>query len=79
MGNNWTTVAPDGRNYIYGAEQNESYDSSTNYKTFNVPSIEGLNYRVGVRDGRFVKDIELVPYGFGQLEGIGWQNIFSIN
>jgi len=78
MGNNWTTVSPDGKNYIYGAEQNEAYDSNTNYKTFNVPTIGGLNRRIGVRDGRFVQDIELVKDGFGQLEGIGWTNIFSI-
>lgn len=76
MGNNWTTKLGD--NFVYGLEQNDDYNSSTNYKTANNPTINGLNWRYGVRSGCFVRDEEIVVNGFSQLEGIGWQNIFCI-
>ena len=76
MANNWTTLVGD--NYAYGVEQNDAYNSSTNYKTYNNPTINGMNYRQGVRNGCFVRDEELVVNGFSQAQGIGWQNIFSI-
>ena len=67
-----------GGSYIYGAEQNEAYFSNTNYITYDNPDIQGLNFRKGVRDGRYVRDVEIVVNGFSQAEGIGWVNIFSI-
>lgn len=77
MGNNWTTMI--GNNFIYGIEQNSDYFSAKNYENYNNPLINGLNFRKGVRGGIFVKDVEIVVNGFSQLEGIGWQNIFSIS
>lgn len=77
MANNWTTMLGD--NFVYGIEQNEDYFNSTNYRSFNNPVINGLNYRKGVRGGEFVTDIELVVDGFSQVEGIGWQCIKRIS
>jgi len=78
MGNNWTTKLPNDQ-FIYGAEQNDQYNSSTNYQLYNNPTILGINFRKGVRDGYYVRDVELVTNGFSQAEGIGWTNIFKIN
>ena len=77
MGNNWTTMLAEGA-FIYGAEQNDAYNTNTNYKTYNNPVIGGVNFRKGVRDGFYVRDEELVTNGFSLPEGIGWTNIFKI-
>jgi len=77
MANNWTSQI--NGTFIYGAEQNEDYINNTNYKSYNNPLLQGLNYRKGIRDGLFVIDEELVLYGFSGIEGVGWKNIFSIN
>ena len=73
MANNWTVQL--GESFIYGAEQNPAYFSNGNYAVYNNPNILGLNIRKGVRNGCYVRDIELVVNGFSQLEGIGWTNI----
>jgi hypothetical protein len=77
MANNWTTMLDNG-SFIYGAEQNDAYNSNTNYQLYNNPIIGGVNFRKGVRDGCFVRDVELVTNGFSLPENIGWTNIFKI-
>jgi hypothetical protein len=77
MANNWTTMLDNGT-LIYGAEYNEDYISSGNYRLFNDPVLGAVNYRTGVRNGLFVTDLELVQYGFSLAENIGWQNIETI-
>ena len=81
MGNNWTSLVQQKGSsaYIYGADTNPAYLSNANYKVIENFDVNGLNTRVGVRDGNFVRDKELIEDGFSQAEGIGWSNIFLIN
>jgi hypothetical protein len=76
MGNNWTTKIGD--SFFYGLELNTDNLNDGRYAYYNNPEVQGLNIRKGVRDGCFVRDIEIVPYGFTMLEGIGWKNFFKI-
>jgi hypothetical protein len=78
MGNNWTTLLQNDDSYIYGLRQNEDYVVNTNYVDKTDAEVS-VNYRKGVRNGSFVIDEELYPLGFGDAQGIGWQNIYSIN
>lgn len=90
MANNWSNGLPSGEyntpgglsNEIYGALYNYAYINDIRvYHTFITSPWEVPPQsicRKGVRNGYFVVDRELRPYGFTYQEGVGWENIFKV-
>ena len=75
MANNHTFAA-DGFYSYQGGRTAANYTVSENFNTY---SLNGLNYRKGIRNGNFVIDREIYEGGFENVENIGWINFITFN
>jgi hypothetical protein len=72
-------------NHTFGANGYYSYQggrTAANYivsENFNTYSLDGVNFRKGIRDGCFVIDKEIYEGGFLNTENVGWTNFLTIN